>query len=204
MRIGIDFDNTIVRYDGLFHRLAVERGLIPQELPRTKRHVRDHLRNIGREDDWTGLQAEAYGPRLIDAEPFEGVLDFLRACRAGGVEVTIISHKTRYPYRGPRYDLHEAAGQWLNAQGFLKSAHTGLTPRRVYFEPTLEAKLARIAACRCTHFIDDLPEFLAEAGFPPGVERILFDPHDLYEKSCPWRRMASFGEMVRMLEVALP
>jgi len=47
---------------------------------------------------------------------------------------------------------------------------------RVFFETTKEAKLARICACACTHFIDDLPEFLTLADFPPGVERILFDP----------------------------
>ena len=28
MVLGVDFDNTIVRYDDVFHRVAAERGLI--------------------------------------------------------------------------------------------------------------------------------------------------------------------------------
>ena len=30
IKIGLDFDNTLVRYDNLFHRLAVEKGFINQ------------------------------------------------------------------------------------------------------------------------------------------------------------------------------
>ena len=46
MRLGLDFDNTIVCYDGLFHRVAREEGLIPAALPATKSDVRNHLRSI--------------------------------------------------------------------------------------------------------------------------------------------------------------
>ena len=56
MLIGLDFDNTIVRYDRLFHRLRRERGLIPDHLPVSKRAIRDHLRASGREEEWTELQ----------------------------------------------------------------------------------------------------------------------------------------------------
>ena len=31
--LGIDFDNTIIKYDELFHRIAYEKGLIPQDIP---------------------------------------------------------------------------------------------------------------------------------------------------------------------------
>ena len=68
MRIGIDFDNTIVCYDEIFHRLAVERGLIGPDAPRGKSMVRDALRRSGREAEWTRLQGEAYGPRIGEAE----------------------------------------------------------------------------------------------------------------------------------------
>src|SRR4029079_9696971 len=61
MLIGLDFDNTIVRYDRLFHRLARKRGLIPDGIPVSKQAVRDHLRANGREADWTELQGMAYG-----------------------------------------------------------------------------------------------------------------------------------------------
>ena len=41
--IGIDFDNTIVCYHKLFHRLAVERSLIPVSVAVSKCAVRDYL-----------------------------------------------------------------------------------------------------------------------------------------------------------------
>ena len=70
MLVGLDFDNTIVCYDRLFHRLARERGLIPDTVPQTKCAVRDYLRSIDRENDWTEMQGVGYGPRIADAEPF--------------------------------------------------------------------------------------------------------------------------------------
>ena len=34
--LGLDFDNTLVRYDKLFHKLALEKNLIEQEIPANK------------------------------------------------------------------------------------------------------------------------------------------------------------------------
>jgi hypothetical protein len=67
--------------------------------------------------------------------------------------------------------LHQAALAWLNRHDF----HA-----KVFLELTKADKLARIAAAGCTHFIDDLPEFLNETDFPENVRRILFDPNDRY------------------------
>jgi len=61
MRIGIDFDNTIACYDGVFHAAALERGLIPADIGRDKNSVRDHLNGAGRNDDFTELQGYVYG-----------------------------------------------------------------------------------------------------------------------------------------------
>ena len=175
--IGIDFDNTIVCYDEVFARVAVELGLVPPEVATSKTAVRDHLRAIGQEDRWTELQGTIYGPRMPDAPPFPGVLEFFRACRLASVPVAIVSHRTRFPYLGDRHDLHAAARDWLARHGFHDPAGIGLPADRVFFEETKEAKLARIAEVGCTHFIDDLPELLAHPLFPRDVRRILFDPH---------------------------
>lgn len=175
--IGIDFDNTIVCYDDVFARVAVELGLVPPEVATSKTAVRDHLRAAGQEDRWTELQGTIYGPRMPDAPPFPGVLEFFRACRAAGVPVAIVSHRTRFPYLGERHDLHAAARDWLARHGFHDPAGIGLPADRVFFEEAKEAKLARIAKVGCTHFIDDLPELLAHPLFPQDVRRILFDPH---------------------------
>ncbi len=174
--IGVDFDNTIVCYDALFQRVAREQGLIAPEVPATKEAVRDDLRRRGQEAAWTELQGYIYGPRLAEAAPFPGVREFFARCVRQKIAVRIISHKTRHPYRGPRYDLHQTARAWLTAQGFFDPAQIGLAPDHVYFDLSLAEKLARIAQTGCTHFIDDLPELLAEPGFPVDVTPILFSP----------------------------
>ena len=43
-KIGIDFDNTIVSYDDLFHKIATEQKLIPENFPHSKLLIRDYLR----------------------------------------------------------------------------------------------------------------------------------------------------------------
>lgn len=175
MRIGIDFDNTIVNYDGVFHRVAVEQGVVPQTLPPNKVAVRNWLREAGKEDLWTEMQGYVYGSRMNDAEAYPGVFAFLSWARAAGIPVAIISHKTRHPFLGPRYDLHEAARNWIET--FLRDdAGLLVAPENVYFETTKEAKWARIALTGSTHFIDDLPEILLAEAFPAAAERILFDP----------------------------
>jgi len=176
MLIGVDFDNTIVRYDDLFHRVAFDRGLIPADLPATKNHVRDYLRAVGNEDAWTEMQGEVYGARMGEAPAFEGAIEFMTRCVREGIGVRIVSHKTRHPFKGPKYDLHQSATDWLTRRGFFSEGGVNLSPDHVYFGLTKEDKLRRIGEMGCTHFVDDLPEFLSDAGFPAGVERILFDP----------------------------
>ncbi len=198
MRIGVDFDNTIISYDVVFHRAATERGLIGPEVPANKTAVRDALRRLNREELWTELQGEVYGELMREAEPFPGALEFFRRCRAQRVSVCIISHKTREPFLGRRYDLHAAAQAWLRRQGFYDAADIGLASEDVSFELTKTAKLARIGAAGCDWFIDDLPEFLGEAAFPAGVERILFDPAGVHPAS-PWRRCRAWSEIADAL-----
>ena len=191
----MDFDNTIVCYDQLFHRVAVEQGLIPPEVPASKGQVRDYLRRCGQEDAWTRLQGYVYGARMQEAPPFPGVLEFFTRCKQRGVTVCIISHKTRYPYLGPKYDLHQAAREWLESHGFFDPTRIGLSQDQAYFEVTKQAKLARIARVGCTHFIDDLPEFLAEPEFPAGVERILYDPNGNYKKDNRFPSISSWEDI---------
>jgi hypothetical protein len=197
--IGVDFDNTIVCYDELFWRLATERDLIPATTPPSKAAVRNALRAAGREDAWTELQGYTYGQRMPEAQPFPGALEFFRRCRRLGVTAYIISHRTRYPYSGERFDLHQAARDWLAAHGLHDPAGIGLDESRVHFELTKKDKLARIAAVGCTHFIDDLPEFLEEPGFPAGVERFLFDPNGLHADCAVATCVESWDRIARLL-----
>ncbi len=197
--IGVDFDNTIVRYDDVFGRVALDLGLVPPEAATSKTAVRDHLRAIGQEDRWTELQGIIYGPRMMDAELFPGVAEFFARCRMAKRPVVIVSHRTRFPYLGERHDLHAAARDFLARHGFHDVEHIGLPEGRVFFEETKEAKLARIAAVGCSTFIDDLPELLADPRFPGNVRRILFDPGRLHEPPAGVERAASWADVERLL-----
>src|SRR5260370_9875811 len=90
LRIGVDFDNTIVCYDQVFHRVALEQNLIPCSLPVSKSSVRDYLRAVGNEGAWTQLQGYVYGGRMIDAPAFPEPLAFFRRPLQSGVSVCII------------------------------------------------------------------------------------------------------------------
>lgn len=197
--IGIDFDNTIVCYDDVFYRAARERNLIPASVPPTKGGVRDFLRGEGREDKWTDLQGYVYGARMNLASAFPGVREFMRAAAEKGYELRVVSHKTRYPYRGGKYDLHRAALNWLDEQGFFEDPSLGLDRGKVYLELTKDAKLARIGTLRCDSFIDDLPELLDESCFPAATRRILFDPNDAAPDTPSYQRARSWHDISALL-----
>jgi hypothetical protein len=199
MLIGVDFDNTIVCYDQSFQAIAQDRGLIPPGKALSKREIHDHLHGLGQADVWTGLQGEVYGPLMSRATAFPGVMDFFKRCRTLHVPVRIISHRTRYPYMGEKHDLHLAARNWLESNGFYASDGIGLSPRDVFFEESRAAKLARIAEQRCTHFLDDLVEVLAEEKFPAGARKILFDPNRLHGGFPHAERAESWTEVETML-----
>ncbi len=200
MRIGIDFDNTLVCYDRLFHRVALDAGLIPADVVQTKNAVRDHLRLCGRESAWTELQGIVYGPRMGEAEAFAGAIELLHTARGHGCELFIVSHKTRTPIIGPDYDLHAAARAWLAAN----ISETLVPPHRAYFELTKEQKLARIAACGCMIFIDDLPEILLAPTFPGYIGRWLFDPTQAFANVSGVKRFNAWGELAELLGLRLP
>ena len=175
MRIGLDFDNTIVRYDELFHRCAIERNLVPVDTPVSKAAVREYLWGLpDGNTPWTELQGIVYGERMSEAKPCPGVMDFFAFCRDRGIRVLIVSHKIEFPALGPRVNMRKAALLWIEKHCFYGTGQGGLGRGDVYFESSRTEKLERIAKLGCTHFIDDLPEVLADPVFPKGVEKILY------------------------------
>lgn len=182
MRIGFDFDNTIVSYDALFHKVAIEQGVIHEEVPVNKLAVRDFLRKAGKEDIWTEMQGYVYGARMSEAQSYPEVITVMKRLRDAGHTLAIMSHKTRYPYRGQQYDLHAAARDWI--QRYLCVNGDSIIPsEQIFFELTKEDKLARIANFACDVFIDDLPEILLAAQFPTKTSRYLFDPEQHHRQA---------------------
>jgi len=194
VRIGLDFDNTLAGYDRVFAAAARAQGYIGEDDIPAKRDIRSLVRALDDgETKWMALQGEVYGKRMKDAELLEGVADFLRACKARGADVVIVSHKTEFGhYDADRVNLRDAARAWMEMQGFFDDQGFALKPANVYFESTRAAKVARIAQLDCTHFVDDLEEVFAEPGFPENVTRILYDPtasaakEGAYERHTDW------------------
>lgn len=161
MIVGLDFDNTILCYDGLFLKLA--RRLYGYGGGSSKTEVRDWIRRAQGEKEWIRVQGLAYGTHIEEAELFPGVVEFFQEAEG---PLYIVSHKTPFAASQAREDLHAAARRWL--------AQSPLQPAGFFLEPTRELKRQRIAELGCELFLDDLPEFLSEPGFP--TRGVLFDP----------------------------
>jgi len=162
LRIGIDFDNTIVDYRPIF--AAAVPGMSAG-----KTSVRDALRaRPDGEAEWQRLQAHVYGIAIADAPAFPGFDAFLQTARAKAAGIYIVSHKSRFAAADPEgRDLRAAASNWLTAHR--------IDVDGVYFEGTRAEKLARIADLHLTHFIDDLEDVLLDAAFPKETRAILFE-----------------------------
>lgn len=196
MLIGLDLDNTIVGYDHVFARAAVETGMLSADKAGSKLDVRGALREQGREEDWMRLQGQVYGRFMPLARAMDGVEDFLLRAKALGITIAIVSHKTQFGHFDPdRIDLRDAARAWLDANGFF--GRLGLDPDLVWFETTREEKIARLASLNPAAFVDDLPEVLGHPDFPAGVTRVLYAAEGAEEG--PWRACSHWDEVSRVL-----
>jgi hypothetical protein len=201
MRIGLDFDNTIIAYGDVFLAAAKERGLIADNFQGGKQAVRDAIRLLpDGELAWQRLQGHVYGRGIGGASMYDGVEAFLRRCRAQGRPVAIVSHKTRYGHHDPsRVDLRAAALDWMRSRGIVGAGEFSIPPGQIFFEDTRHDKLARIAALGCTHFIDDLEEVLLDPDFPARVTRILFSGQKASMAQPPYAVCRTWGQIERQV-----
>ena len=153
--------------------------LINADMAPHKKEIRDTIRRLpDGEKKWQQVQAQVYGKAMDEAVLFDGVQSFFDFCKNAKISTYIVSHKTQYASGGQeKIDLRRVALKWMEKNKFFENDGLGLSPSRVYFEPTREQKIERIKALGCTHFIDDLEETFLEESFPLGVDRILYSPH---------------------------
>ena len=181
IKLGLDFDNTLIVYDSVFKKVALEKNLIPNDFPESKNLIRNHLRKRNKEKSFTIIQGEVYGSRISEAAQANEMFEALKNIQDVDIELFIVSHKTKTPYEGPKYDLHSAALSWLEKNLFFETSGINLPRENVYFELTKENKIKKIEALGCTHFIDDLPEILQMIN--PNIKRVLYDPLENYSKT---------------------
>jgi len=160
MNLGLDFDNTLIDYDSIFYETALKLGLIDKGIKKSKISVRNFLLDINQEHKFTFLQGEVYGKEIINAEKSKGMFESLLKLKNKGYRLYIVSHKTKNPIIGAKYDLHEAAKKWLNKNKFFDHDGLNLNKSDVYFEEKKEYKIKRIHSLKLTYFIDDLESIL--------------------------------------------
>ncbi len=197
IRLGIDFDNTLITYDAIFKKAALEKGLIPINFPESKNLIRDYLIDRDQEKLFTLLQGEVYGSRLFEAYQSEGMYESLRKAQNNGIELFIISHKTKTPYQGPKYDLHDAASNWLEKNLFFEKSGINIPRKNVYFEVTKENKIKRIESLGCSHFIDDLPEILDMVN--PKIKKILYNPKIKNLIKNDYINMTNWSDLIKLI-----
>src|ERR1700722_8407930 len=119
LRIGIDFDNTIITYDDVFRASAAAGGVIAPGFSGNKQAVRDAIRLLpDGELAWQRLQGQVYGKGITDAKMVSGFAAFLRRANAEDCAVVVVSHKTEYGHFDPdRVNLRTAALDWMAEQG---------------------------------------------------------------------------------------
>ena len=76
MRIGIDFDNTIVNYDEVFKKVALQLSLIKKDWNGTKQELRKKIIREKNEEVWKKLQGLVYGKYMHLAKISDGFINF--------------------------------------------------------------------------------------------------------------------------------
>lgn len=175
MLIGLDFDNTLARYDVLFTIEAQRLGLVSEEWQGSKQALKNKLHSIEDGDKhWQKVQGQVYGPRMHKAILFPGVSRFLLRCKLQGHTVFIVSHKTKYGhFDSTKTLLRQAALDWMHNKGFFDEDKCAILEKNVFFASTRQEKVEKINNLKVDVFVDDLEEIFAEKSFP-NIKKILF------------------------------
>ena len=193
MRIGFDFDNTIVCYDQAI-KILIDKLNLPEELTRSKLSVRDYLRSQNRENDWTKFQGTLYGPGMAHAKPHAFFIEVANYLKLHHHELFIISHRSKYPYAGEKHDLHQFAREWVELQ---INSNQLINTNNILFLETLEKKIIQIEENKIELFIDDLLEVINHKNFPKTTKSILFDPDNnnlnIVNRISNWKQLINYA-----------
>ena len=199
MRIGIDIDNTIICYDRVFAHVAMSQGFSVHS-DASKNDVKKWFHKRDMQQAFTLLQGEVYGKFIDLAILFDGVLAFIDVAKRADCHLFLVSHKTRYPLVGEKFDLHKSASRFLIDNKVISQYNDlGIHPNNVFFEPTLAGKIHRIAALNLDFFIDDLLQVFQHSNFPKKTNFMHFSQDlpktaltDEFSAFANWKQILSF------------
>lgn len=181
MKVGFDFDNTLINYYGVFFEVAYSKGLIPLNIKKDKNSVKDYLNKNSQGELFTEIQGLVYGKEIFRSCPSKNILiglnDLLK--KEKKANLFIVSHKTKYPFIGEKIDLREAANRWIKKN--LKLNEKLIFPEKnIFYESTIEEKIKRINYLKCDYYFDDLPIIIEN--LPSHIKGFLYDPLNKYRE----------------------
>ncbi|MDC0253257.1 hypothetical protein OAK75_00065 [Bacteriovoracales bacterium] len=173
LRIGFDFDNTIVSYESLFYDLAIEKEYFQKEhnVPKIKSVVKELLINQdGHDLRWRELQSLAYGKEITKAQPFPNAISVISELKKQEHDLFIVSHKTEYSNYQKGVNLRKVARNWI------KLNQVDIKEENVFFCETIEKKIDKVSQLRLDFFFDDLLKVLQHNNWPEHTQGIHFLP----------------------------
>jgi len=187
-KICIDLDNTIAIYDDVIVQICKDLNIyLPPEIKRKKGAIANYLRAEGRNDLWTKIQGLCYGPYMHKAKVAKNFRKFVSLLVNSNYDLVLVSHKTKTPASGEKFNLHEAAENWIDKN--LKNVF-----KEIFFEMSFKKKIQRINSLNPEFVIDDLPEVLAKIDLEISRKILIFSNHlDKEYSSCKdWSSLTKF------------
>lgn len=181
--IGLDFDGVIVDHTKNKIKAAAELGitLSPQDTPS------DILKKKVDTETINKLQSIIYDNRAyaLTTPLIPGVLEGLAAIRASQMPYFLISRQWDPAVATESIKAH---GLWENY----------FTESNIFFVREKSDKAQKAAELGVTIYIDDQPSVLAEL---THIQRVLLDPLGVYEQKESYKKIASWPEFLKILEI---
>ena len=169
MRIGFDFDNTIVDYELVFTQIANELNL--EYLDSPKNSIKNYYEvELDQPNSWKKIQFKVYCELISKIAPSEKFITLLNWLINNSHDIFIVSHKTQnIKINNKNLNLRQPAKKWIedNIPIFNKE--------RIFFESSAIAKIRKIKSLNLDFFVDDLMTILNHRQFPHVTKKILFN-----------------------------
>jgi uncharacterized HAD superfamily protein len=180
MRIGFDFDNTIVDYNFFFDEFARNLGLNING--NAKQTIKKYFElELKKPESWKELQLLVYCEIISKIDPSNELIYLLNWLISNKCDIYIVSHKTKFIKAGnQRANLRQPAISWLKKN--IPQIHSS----NIFFESSELKKVNRIKSLNLDFFVDDLISILTHFQFPTGTKKILFNncinlPIDIFQ-----------------------
>ena len=186
LKVGIDFDNTLINHGNSFFQEAKKEIKIIKVRKKNKEEIKKYIIKNYSNELWTKIQGTVYGS-LNYSKPFNYSHKILNKLKEE-FEFFLVSHKTTYPVIGRKKNLHKISKIWLKKNKFAYIDKSIFKSKNIFFETSIKKKILRIRKIKCDIFIDDLQKILKL--LPSNIKKIHFVEKKVktkYKKMISWK-----------------